>query len=91
MRPFPWKYWSYPHRNMGGGNEPKEDKKPIMPLGRLKKNVGLIIGWLIDVGRRLFLEHLQKSENPDLPTDPRPDLIGLIGSVFSSLSERTHT
>ena len=53
---------------MGGGNEPKEDKKPIMPLGRLKKTCGLIIGWLIDVGRRLFLEHLQKSENPDLPT-----------------------
>ena len=32
------------------------------------KKCGLIIGWLIDVGRRLFLEHLQKSENPDLPT-----------------------
>ena len=54
----------------------------------LKKNVGLIIGWLIDVGRRLFVEHLQK---PRIQTY-RPTQTGsdwLIGSVFSSLSERT--
>jgi len=38
MRPFPWKYWAYPHRNGGQGNEPKEDKKPIMicEKGRLQ-------------------------------------------------------